>query len=276
MNEIDPGTIRVARIGMSQLSWATRGPDRTVMTQTHDGEMATPEDGNAAPPDEESLYHRWKPVFHRRRPGEAAAPKWIEAVSAVLLSITVILTAWSAFESSKWGGAMSISFSQASGARIQASQAATQAGQDRQADLSVYSLWLQAKALGTPAEVAYVQARFPDRLRVAFDEWVRLGGVSDPENAPTSPFALKSYVAPGTAQAAALSAKAESDYQTALVNNQRSDNYTILGVLFAVVLFFGAMATKFTNVGFQVSQISFAGVVLIVGIVFLVSMPKLI
>lgn len=44
-----------------------------------------------------------------------------ELVAVVLLSITTVLTAWSGFQSSKWSGAMSIAFSQASSARIQAS-----------------------------------------------------------------------------------------------------------------------------------------------------------
>lgn len=208
--------------------------------------------------------------------GDEHAGKWIEVISAVLLSITVILTAWSAFQSSKWGGAMSTSFSQASAARIEAGQATNEAGQDRQVDLSIYNLWLQAKALGTPTEVAYVQARFTDRLKVAFDDWITRGGVSDPQHAPPSPFALESYVTPGTAAAAALSTKADTAYQTALRNNQRGDNYTILSVLFAVVLFFAAMSARFTNRRVQAIQLSFAGVGLIVGIVFLAIMPRLI
>src|SRR6476620_3630407 len=47
---------------------------------------------------------------------------WREVVVVVLLSVTTILTAWVGFQSSKWGGAMSISFSQASTQRIEATR----------------------------------------------------------------------------------------------------------------------------------------------------------
>ena len=47
---------------------------------------------------------------------------WLELVAVLLLSITAIMTAWAGFQSSKWGGAMSISFAQASTARIEAAR----------------------------------------------------------------------------------------------------------------------------------------------------------
>jgi hypothetical protein len=56
--------------------------------------------------------------------GGASAVSWWRShdlAVTVVLSITAILTAWTAFQSSKWGGAMSIAFSQASSARIEAS-----------------------------------------------------------------------------------------------------------------------------------------------------------
>ena len=38
---------------------------------------------------------------------------WVGLVSILLLSATAILTAWTGFQASNWGGAMSISFTQA-------------------------------------------------------------------------------------------------------------------------------------------------------------------
>lgn len=215
-------------------------------------------------------------LFQRREPGGEGLSRTVETWSALLLSVTVILTAWSAFESSKWGGAMSIAFSQASSARIQANRAAAEVAQARQADLSIYSLWVQMKAAKNEPAAAYVEQRFTDRFRTAFDEWVALGGVSDPANAPLSPFALSSYVPPGTAEQAALDARAEAKYVEALRNNQRGDNYTFLGVLFAVVLFFSAMATRFANRRLQLGMLVFATTAFVAGAGFLLAFPKLI
>lgn len=230
-----------------------------------EGEALDPQEGTT----DESL-------FQRRQKGDEPSPRTVETWSAVLLSITVILTAWSAFESSKWGGEMSIAFSQASSARIQANRAAGEVANARQVDLSVYSLWLQMEAADNKPASAYVEQRFTDRFRVAFDEWVALGGVSDPQNAPLSPFALPSYVPPGTQERADLDARADAKFQEALDNNQRGDNYTILGVLFAVVLFFAAVSTRFLNRRLQYGMLAFASVVFLTGVGFLVAFPKLI
>lgn len=214
-------------------------------------------------------------LFERRAAGQEPG-RGVETWSALLLAVTVILTAWSGFEASKWGGAMSISFSQASSARIQANRAAGEAESDRQVDLSIYSLWLQTRAFGDEKQSQYVEARFTDRFRPAFDEWVRLGGISDPDHAPASPFALDSYVVPGTTEQEALDARADQKYTEALANNQRGDNYTILGVLFATVLFFTAMSTRFAQRRLQYGLLGFASTLFLCGAIFLLSFPKLV
>lgn len=230
-------------------------------------------DSGALDPQEETDEESF---FQRRQKGDERSPRLVETWSAVLLSVTVILTAWSAFESSKWGGEMSIAFSEASSSRIQANRAAGEVANARQVDLSIYSLWLQMEAADNESASAYVEERFTDRFRVAFDEWVSQGGIGDPQNAPLSPFELPSYVPPGTQDRADLDARADAKFQEALDKNQVGDNYTILGVLFAVVLFFAAMATRFLNRRLQYGMLAFASVVFLSGVGFLVAFPKLI
>ncbi len=214
--------------------------------------------------------------FRRREKGDEPPPRAVETWSALLLAVTVVLTAWSAFESSKWGGEMSIAFSQASSARIQANRAAGEVANARQVDLSIYSLWLQTTADQNERAAAYVEERFTDRFRVVFDEWVAQGGISDPENAPLSPFALPSYVPPGTQEQTDLDARADAKFQEALDNNQQGDDYTLLGVLFAVVLFFSAVATRFANRRLQYAMLGFATVAFLAGVAFLAAFPKII
>lgn len=214
--------------------------------------------------------------FRRRVTGDEPPPKHVETFAALLLAVTVILTAWSGFQSSKWGGAMSISFAQASTARVQASTAQGEVNSDRQVDLSIFSLWLQARAFGDAKQSDYVETRFTDWFKPAFDEWVAMGGISDPTNAPKSPFALDSYVVPGTDQVTALNADADAKYKLALANNQRGDNYTILSVLFATVLFFAAITTRFANRKVEYGMLAFASFGFLVGAIFLLSFPKLV
>jgi hypothetical protein len=70
--------------------------------------------------------------------------EWHEITAVALLSIVAVLTAWCGFESSKWGGEMSIAFSQASSNRVQASDARSASRDSFQLDAMVFAEWLVA------------------------------------------------------------------------------------------------------------------------------------
>ena len=161
-----------------------------------------------------------------------------ETVVIIVLSITAVLTAWCGFESSKWSGEMSIAFSQASSARIEAARQESIANAARQADLSIWGVYVQARAQGDSALATYVERRFTPHFQVAYRAWI------DQREPAAGPFRMKEYVPPGTTEAAAADQRADSRFADALRNNQRADNYTILTVLFALVLFFAAASTR--------------------------------
>jgi hypothetical protein len=161
-----------------------------------------------------------------------------EIVAVFVLSVTAILTAWCGFESSKWSGEMSIQFSQASADRIKSSDAASEARDARQIDLAVYTQWIDARAAGDKQLESYVQTRFTPEFRVAFDAW------QNNDEALKSPFAEPSYVPAGRVQSSELSGDADKKFSAALASNQRGDNYSLLTVLFALVLFFSAMSSR--------------------------------
>ena len=163
---------------------------------------------------------------------------WREIATVVILAVTAVLTAWCGFESSKWGGAMSIAFSQASSARIQAADAMSQSRDARSFDLAIYTEYVNAVATDQRKLATYVEDRFTPEFAVAFDDWVSHG------RALASPFKEPSYQPPGQAEAAELTDRADTKFQEALDNNQQGDDYSILTVLFALVLFFTAMSGR--------------------------------
>jgi hypothetical protein len=160
---------------------------------------------------------------------------WLDILAVVVLSAVAVVTAWCGFQSSKWGGEMSIAFSQASAARVQASDAASAVRDQRQIDLTVFAEWLSADYAGNTELAAFIEQRFPPSLAAAFAAWDKSTG---------TPFALPEYVVAGEEQVVELNAKADAAYQRALDNNQRGDNYTLLTVLFALALFLSAVAQR--------------------------------
>ena len=199
----------------------------------------------------------------------------VEHVAVALLAVTAVLTAWSGFEASKWGGEMSISFSRASTQRIEAARHATTAEAARAVDLQVFGIWLQATAENDRPLEQFARERFTDHFAPAFDEWLEARPLRNPD-APRSPFALDSYVPPGAVEAAEADSRADAYFADALADNRQGDNYTLLTVLFALVLFFGALSNRFGSRRKSWVLLVGAGALLAVGVGFLIAFPKII
>jgi hypothetical protein len=200
---------------------------------------------------------------------------WRELVAVILLSITTILTAWSGFQASKWGGAMAISFNQASSARIQASRLDSDANRVETIQVSLFTQWLQAGFNGENHLQDYLVARFPEPLNTAFAAWRATNPTTNP-NAPTSPFVMPQYHVPQLAAKDAADARADAKFAQALDFNQRGDNYTVLTVALAAVLFFAAISGRMHSLRSQWFLLGL-GLLLFVSILgLLLAFPKLV
>jgi hypothetical protein len=206
---------------------------------------------------------------------EDSRTDWRELVAVVLLSVTAIATAWTGFQASKWGGAMSISFSQASSARIEASRQEAQANRMQTIQVGLYAQWLQAYTSGEKQLTDFLAARFPPPLDVAFPAWLDTKPLKNPD-APPSPFAMEEYHLDALDQAATADARADAKFAEALRNNQRGDNYTILTIAFATVLFFTALSGRMRSLRSQWFLLTVGGVGFVASTAVLLSYPKLV
>ena len=200
---------------------------------------------------------------------------WRDWLVVIVLSVTTILAAWSAFQASKWSGKMSISFSQASSARIEASRLDGDADRVASIQVGLFTQWVRAFADGSEREIQYLESVFPEPLATAFQAWKAADPQANPD-VPRTPFAMPEFAIPQEAQAAEADARADGRFADALEFNQRSDNYTILTVLFAAVLFFGSLTTRARRRTIQNAFLGLAVGLLLVASAFLVSFPKLV
>ena len=193
-----------------------------------------------------------------------------ETIVLIVLSVTAVLTAWCGFESSKWSGEMSVAFSEASSSRIEAARQSGIANAGLQADLTIWGVYVQARAQGDTALATYVEKRFTDHFLVAYRAWIAQG---EPTNGP---FKMKEYVPPGTTEAAAADQRADRRFADALVYNERGDNYALLTVLFALVLFFAAASTRLVRPNAQRILLGVAIIFLIAATAILATFPILV
>ena len=221
--------------------------------------MTEPEE-NAVTPDEGV-----RPFVSRRE-------KRLEIITVVILGFAALATAWSGYQASLWDGIQSSYYSQAGGARTNAAQQRTAANQFRLADLSVFENYIDAVLLERPEVADFYFQRFRDDFRPAFEAWIALDPLNNPE-APPSPFAMPEYQLSQEAEGDRLEARADELFAAGENANTISDVYTLTTLLFAAVLFFAAMAERFEYLGAQVSLLVIAGIGLVVGLSIALGQP---
>jgi hypothetical protein len=196
----------------------------------------------------------------------------IEVIAAVILSISTILTAWAAFESAKWSGLQSIAFSQAGAQRTESVRFSSLANQQTAIDVALFTQWAEAIATDNTELADFLRERFRPEFVEAFELWVASEPLVNPD-AASSPFAMEEYQLEAAAEADRLALVADQRAQDGLDANQTSDNYVLMTVLFAVVLFFVAVGTRFDAVRVRIGLLGLAGIGLVTGIVILATFP---
>jgi hypothetical protein len=170
----------------------------------------------------------------------------LEIIAALLLSITTIATAWSAYQSSRWGGHMSILLNEAGAARTQESQQLALANSQTAIDVGVFLQYAEAIADENESLADFLHARFRPEMKVAVDAWLATEPLQNPE-APSTPFDMPEYSLAASVEAARLNALAEEKGAAARAANQQGDDYTLLTIMFASTLFFAGISTKFQS-----------------------------
>ena len=140
-------------------------------------------------------------------------------------------------------------------------------------DVSVFEQIVDAFAAGDRRLEEFYLDRARAEFEPALEAWIAQAR-DDIEGAPSTPFALPEYELAAAQESEDLQHQAEGRFQDALDDNQRSDNYVLLAVLFASVLLFAGLAPKSRSYPIQAAMITLAVVVLMVGIGFLIAFPK--
>ena len=200
--------------------------------------------------------------------------EWVEILSAAILALATIATAWCAYQSARWSGLMTISFAKSNTARTQSAKLQTAGGQLIQVDVGLFLEYVNAVVVDENMELAdFIKDRwFSEELNTATDAWLATDPINNPDS-PKSPFSMPEYKSRGIELSQSYNTLAESYREDALNDNQRSDNYVLLAVFFASVLFFAGMCTKFKQRWLQITMLVFAVGILCVGAGILLTFP---
>jgi len=197
---------------------------------------------------------------------------WIELVAAVLLALATIVAAWSAYQTTRWGGVQASASRSALAAKATQSQQTTILSAQVQIDTQLWSLWLLQVADDNASGAAFVEERFRDEFKPAFEAW--LAQVPEGQVPPGTPFAMEAYAPAAQAEVKAADAAAEEFAATSAHANQTGDNFVLTAVIMASVLFFAGVGTKLTGRGVRLFMLGVAAVLFLGGVGFMLSLPQ--
>jgi hypothetical protein len=182
-------------------------------------------------------------------PGDAPAEEgrtWQELLVTVLLVVAALGTSWSSYQATRWNGEQAAAAGRTNAIRIDAARAQGQAQAQTQVDVATFIAWADADRQGDAEAADFFVERFRDEFRPAYDAWIATRPLTNPE-APPTPFAMDEYQVESRDEAKRLDAAAEASAAEVRLDIQRSSNYVLSVVLYAVVLFFAGMSTRLRN-----------------------------
>lgn len=195
-----------------------------------------------------------------------------ELGAVVLLSLATVGSAWCSYEAARWGGIQLFQLNAADKADRTAERYDLQSNQGRVVDAALFVQWVAAKKRGEDALAKYLRQRFRPEAAKAMDAWLATRPETNPQ-APKTPFAMKAYQLTGVAQAEALRKKADSSRNSARASNGHSDNYVLVTVIFAMVLFFTGICTKLPSLRMRRATLVIGLLMFAIGVAGLCLLP---
>ena len=197
---------------------------------------------------------------------------WVEVAATVLLALAAVSTAWSSYQATRWNGEQAKTSATVNKTRIEAARASDLANAQKQVDVATFMQWVDSYARGETELVSFYRERFRDEFKPAFNAWIATKPIKT-AGAPPTPFAMPQYRLAAEDEAARLDENAEELSAQVRRNIQRSSNYVLGVVLFAVALFFAGMSTKLTAPGLRKAMLVVGYVIFVSAVVWIATSP---
>jgi len=198
--------------------------------------------------------------------------RWFQILTAIMLGVVAVATAWSGYQATRWAGEQSTLYSQANGLRVESTRDSTLAGQLRLNDYISINNWLNAYLTGNTKLATVFQRRFTPELQIAFGAWLETNPFTNPY-APAGPLFMPQYKISLDEKANQLDAQAAATFDKGQAAKEQGDAYVLNTVFLATVLFLTAIAENFTWNMIRAVILAIGLVMLLFGIYHLIIYP---
>jgi len=192
-----------------------------------------------------------------------------EIVTAIILSLSTVASAWSVYQSSGWHKVEKDFFFESSQYQLESIRSSSAAMQFKAIDVSMFLEFAQAYSQENTRLSDFIYQRFRPEMRTAVDAWMALDPLVNP-NAPAAPFYMTEYVLAEEIATENYLALAE---EKTIQAYELSDKYSKLTVLFAATLFFAGITTKFESSRIRLVLLTFALITFSSGLVIIITSP---
>ncbi len=202
----------------------------------------------------------------------AHSHSWAEVLTAILLALATVATAWAGYQSSRWHGRQAEAAGSSVAERLEATRTAADANRQIQIDVATFTEWVDAHLEGDAERAAFYRRRFRPEFAPAFDAWLGQAPFTDPA-AALSPFAVPEYRLAALERVERLEARAAAAADQVKTDIQRADNYVLAVVLFATALFFAGISTRLQTPRTRIAILGLGYVVFVGTAIWLATFP---
>ena len=175
---------------------------------------------------------------------EPTKRRWVEPVTALVMALTTICTAWCSYQSASFTRRANRLMNEYNALERRAGILTLQGMQTASIQVAMFMQMLGARQAGNDKLADFYVERFPPDMRKAYDLWMAEKPFENPD-ANLHPFVPKLYEMRGASEAAEATAKAGRQLERARAAGSVSGQYLANTVLFATVLFFASASSKF-------------------------------
>jgi hypothetical protein len=171
----------------------------------------------------------------------------MDLIFAIILLLATLSTAFCVYQATRWNGIQAVDFGDASKLRTESVRASNIANSLEIVDVQVFLSWVNAESKNDIVQAKFIEERFREEFRPAFNAWIAMANETNPIPAGT-PFELPEYSLAKNNESVRLEEQATATYNSGKDANTNGDMYISNTVLFAIVLFFCGIYTRWESI----------------------------
>ena len=195
----------------------------------------------------------------------------LEINNTLILAIATLAITWCSYQSNLWNGIQTFNLAQSNKFSRNAQQQAIQSGQRRQMDEAIIIEFFDNAFHKKEEQIKYILRGVRPELSKIMADWRDMHPFENP-SAPFHPMVMPGYkklMEKDMAESEKLLAEGEIAFEKASRANTISDRYSLLTVIFSMVMFLAAIGAKISRIRLSFTLLVVSGLVCICVLILL-------